>query len=228
MMNKAMRSLPMDAIGAAQHSRHPRECGDPVPTQTPALKSGKQSSTPQAVLNLSPLRRNADDINTSILNTVRAGSGAYFNVAERCAALKEKAGWISDFEHFRRLCLGDMRQAFDEGRSEGKQAAHNRKRTWLSLFSYCAARLKITRKLAIQALDRQGNYLCLLVDSDAENKEQAEWQEFLRLGRRFGIRNTQLETLRRVAEIRQARDEHKPEQRVGSQDEAGALCAAKA
>jgi hypothetical protein len=160
-------------------------------------------------LALSPLRRNADDINSAILNTVRAGSGAYFNVSERCAALKEKAGWIVDFDHFRRLCLSDMRQAFDEGCSEGKQAAHNRKRTWHTLFNYCAARLKITRKLAIKALDRQGNYLCMLVEKDED--EDAAWQEFLRLGRRFGILNTQLETLRRVAQVRQERDEQKAE-----------------
>lgn len=184
--------------------------------------SREQTSTHQAALPLSPLRRNADDINSAILNTVRAGSGAYFNVAERCAALKEKAGWVIDFEHFRRLCLGDMRQAFDEGRSQGKQAAHNRKRTWLSLFAYCAPRLKITRKLAIQALDRQGNYLCLLVDSDAENKKQVEWQEFLRLGRRFGIRNTQLEILRRMAAIRQERVEYKQEKLATSYGEADA------
>lgn len=163
---------------------------------------------PQA-LALSPLRRNADDINSAIINTVRAGSGAYFNVAERCAALKEKAGWITDFEHFRRLCLGDMRQAFDEGRSEGKQTAHNRKRTWHTLFSYCAVRLKITRKLAITALDRQGNYLCMLVEK--EEDEDAAWQEFLRIGRRFGIRSKQLESLRRMTQIRQERDEHKVE-----------------
>lgn len=127
--------------------------------QAEQKRSAPVHQAPVAPLPLSPLRRTAEDINTAILATVRAGAGGYFNIAERCAALKEKADWIADFNHFRRLCIGDMRQAFDESRHEGKRMTHNRRRTWLALFDYFAVRVGIGHELKIQALDREGNYV---------------------------------------------------------------------
>lgn len=175
--------------------------------QTEQERHASVHQAPIPRLPLSPLRRTAEDINTAILATVRAGAGGYFNIAERRAALKEKADWIADFDHFRRLCIGDMRQAFDESRHEGKRITHHRRRTWFTLFDYFAARIGIAGKLQITALDREGNYACTLADKD-DSLEDA-WAEFIRLGRRFDIMAAQLESLRCTAQTRRLREGEK-------------------
>jgi hypothetical protein len=134
----------------------------------------------------------------AILATVRQGAGGRrHNLANR-RALKEKAAYLANFEHFRRLCLADLRQAFHEDRQEGTRSVKYRRLAWTTLFGHFADYHRIGKALRIQALDRQGNYACELIDS--QHEEEDDWEEFVALAKQFGIRRHDLLALRKKGE----------------------------
>ncbi len=132
---------------------------------------------------------------TSILNTVREGAGTRRHSLSRRRALEEKARYLTGFEHFRRLCLSDLRHAFHEDREQGTRCQKYRRLTWITLFRYFAEHRDIPQHLHIEALDRQGNYACELTDTHPE--QETDWDKLVRMAKQFGIRERQLMALRR-------------------------------
>lgn len=130
-------------------------------------------------------------IDPAILAAVRHGALQRTDAAQNSRKLKEKARLLQGFEHFRRLCLGDLRQAFGEDRLHKTRSLKNRRLTWLALYRHYAAYSGEARRLKIAALDRQGNYRCELVDPPPDDG----WDKLVNQAQAFGISEKDLMTL---------------------------------
>lgn len=133
----------------------------------------------------------SEGVNDAILQVIRANVIGRCNAMAHRRALNEKACLIVDFDHFRRLCVGDLRDAFNDDRQPRSRMARNRRRTWLAMFRCYAKYAGIEQGIRIVALDRQGHYACELVD----NIRKDEWSRFVRLAENFGIDEVSLERL---------------------------------
>ena len=154
------------------------------------------SQDPQAKVRLFthvPDAIHAERVNAAILAAVRAGAAGALAARERRQALRQQTRLVAGFEHFRRLCLGDLRAAWEEDRLRGTRQAKYRRLAWHTLFRHVARRAGIERDLKIVALDHQGNYLCKLVDKTTT--EESDWDRFIALGKRLGIGEAQLRAL---------------------------------
>lgn len=147
--------------------------------------------------NTKPLDQNNPDVasirDAAILATVRHGAGGRRNNLSHRRALKEKASYLTGFEHFRRLCLTDLRHAFNDDREEGARSLKYRRLAWLTLFRHFADHYRIEKSLRIEALDRQGNYACELID--VSSSEEDDWTKLVALAKQFGIRERDLRAL---------------------------------
>ena len=135
-----------------------------------------------------------DQVNAAILAAIRGGAAGRSNAYANRRALLAKASWFTDFDHFRRLCLGDLRQAYIDDRRDKTRTTKNRRLTWLAMFRCFAAHAGIDQDLEIIALDRQGNYACNLIDPTPVD----DWERFVRLGAQFGITEQELTALRQT------------------------------
>ena len=129
----------------------------------------------------------------AILTVVRASAASRTSASAHRRLLQEKAHDIADFEHFQRLCLGDLRQAFTEDRIHGTRTLKHRRLTWLTLFRYFAAHTHLHQGVAITALDRQGNYACTLTEPTPA--VESDWDKLVRLAKPFGIHERELTAL---------------------------------
>ena len=139
-------------------------------------------------------------VDSMVLAAVRHGALQRNDAAANRRKLKEKARLLRDFEHFRRLCLGDLRQAWIEDRQEKTRNARNRRLTWLALYRHYAACCGETRRLKIVALGRQGNYVCELVDPQPDDG----WDKLVNQAQAFGISEQDLMTLLETKQRRAA------------------------
>lgn len=130
-------------------------------------------------------------MNAAILEVIRGGAYGRTNAYANHRALQAKAGWFTGFAHFRSLCIGDLRQAYDDDRRDKTRTTKNRRLTWLAMFRCFAIHAGIDKDLEIIALDRQGNYACNLTDKSPAD----DWEKFVRLGERFGIAEEELDAL---------------------------------
>ena len=129
-----------------------------------------------------------DDVNRAILAVIHTGVLGRRDALAHRSALKDKARLFADFGHFSRLCVTDLRDAFNDDRAARSRMAKNRRRTWLAMARYYAKHACIDQTIRIIALDRQGNYACQLVDKVARD----DWQRFVQLGQQFGIKEDAL------------------------------------
>ena len=143
----------------------------------------------------------ADQRDAAILATVRASSNTRAHATAHRHALQAHAHHLTSFEHFRRLALSDLRQAFHYDRGNATRTAKNHRRTWLALFRYFAERRGIHQDLKITALDRQGNYTCTLTDPAPKTDP---WIKLVHLAREFGITEKALTTLWHSAQERRS------------------------
>jgi hypothetical protein len=126
-----------------------------------------------------------------LFSFTRAYGAARTSAFEHRERLKEAAGLIAGFGAFRQWCLEDIKAAWLEDRQQGTRQAQNRRLAWQHLFKHFARLHKIERALKIEALDRQGNYRCELVEKSEPNR----WEQLLRLGRTLGIPAHKLRSL---------------------------------
>lgn len=119
----------------------------------------------------------------------RAYGAARTSAFEHRERLKEAAGLIPGFSAFRHWCLEDIKAAWLEDRERKTRQAKSRRLTWLHLFKPFARLHRIGQALEICALDRQGNYLCELVERAAPKRN---WGQLVRLAREFGIQESDL------------------------------------
>lgn len=146
--------------------------------------NAKQAVQSNAKTPLAPaLAMPPDDVNRAILAVIHTGMLGHRDALAHRSALKDKARLFADFDHFSRLCVTDLRDAFNDDRAARSRMAKNRRRTWLAMSRYYARHAGIDQAIRIIALDRQGNYACQLVDKVARD----DWQKFVQLGEQFGI-----------------------------------------
>lgn len=136
----------------------------------------------------------------AILATIRAGAQMRGCAAALRRALRDKAHLFADFNHYSRLCIGDLREAYLEDRQNKTRSAKNRRLTWLAMYRHFAAHAGIVKNLEIIALDRQGNYACRLTDKAPPD----EWGKLLQLAGTFGITGRELEALLQSKQARAA------------------------
>ena len=141
-----------------------------------------------------------EETDAIVLAAIRAGAHARGHAATLRRALRDNARLFADFNHFSRLCLGDLRDAFIEDRQAHTRLAKNRRLTWLAMFRYFAAHAGIDRDLKILALDRQGHYACRLIDRVPPD----EWGKLVRLAHAFGITERELNALLQARHARMA------------------------
>ena len=155
----------------------------------------------------------SDKRDTLILAAVRASSTTHTHATAHRRALQAHARHLTGFEHFRRLALSDLREAFHHDRLNTTRTAKNHRRTWLALFRHYAQRQGIKQVLKITALDRQGNYTCTLTDP-ASGKDP--WIKLVHLAREFGITEKALTALWHSQQSRPHSVAPKPATRPGS------------
>ena len=126
-----------------------------------------------------------------VLAAVRACAQGRANAAQHKALLAERARLIPTFHVFRSLVLEDLRAAYEEDRLNKTRSARNRRLSWLALYKPFAALRNIKKVLDIKALDRSGNYECVLVEREAPD----EWNRFVKLGAGYGITEADLYAL---------------------------------
>lgn len=143
----------------------------------------------------------SEDINNAILAVIHTGVLGHRDALAHRSALKDKSRLFADFGHFSRLCVTDLRDAFNDDRAARSRMAKNRRRTWLAMARYYTQHAGIDQAIRIIALDRQGNYACELVDRVARD----DWQKFVQLGQQFGIEEDALLALRSDASALVAR-----------------------
>ena len=184
-----------------------------VVAQNPDLRRAEALFSPPAQLpaaapcetsNHSDARLDAIDAfnptDTQILISIRASASARGKLATLHSGLQQRACLFTDFNHFSRLCLKDLRQAFADDRKSKTRLTKNRRRTWFTMFRYFAAHADIRRTLEIRALDRQGNYTCQLIDRVSPD----EWDKLLRQAQIFGITEAELSALLKSKQARRA------------------------
>ena len=118
-----------------------------------------------------------------VFAAVRACAVVTANAAEHRKRLAQLARLIPDFAVFRLLCLEDIRLAWIEDREQQTRRARSRRLAWQHLFKPFARIHRITQRLSIKALDRQGNYACSLADYELPDP----WDTFMSLGLNLGI-----------------------------------------
>ena len=141
-----------------------------------------------------------DPADIQILTAIHASATVRGNLTALHGALQQRACLFTDFNHFSRLCLTDLRQAFADDRASKTRLTKNRRRAWFTMFRYFAAHAGIQRSLEIRALDRQGNYSCRLIDRMAPD----EWDKLLRQAKIFGITEAELSVLLQSKQARAA------------------------
>lgn len=125
-----------------------------------------------AVLGIVSSSPDTTQADAEILTLVRARATGHQNAVAHRRALQQKIGLFNDFEHFRRLCIRDLRDAFLEDRAAMNHAephspsrmTKNRRGGWLVAFRYYARHAGIEQGVEIVAVDRRGHYECNLVD----------------------------------------------------------------
>lgn len=161
-----------------------------APTMTPTRTARPAGAGTFRIVRAPAARLDAAD--AEILALVRAGASGRQSAAAHRRALQEKASLFVDFEHFRRLCLGDLHAAFVDDRQAriGQRAdpvtprmTKNRRRCWLAAFRCYARHAGIAQGLEIVAIDRQGHYACRLIDKAPAD----DWDRLVRLAEGFGI-----------------------------------------
>ncbi|OFZ67413.1 MAG: hypothetical protein A2V79_12465 [Betaproteobacteria bacterium RBG_16_56_24] len=150
-------------------------------------------------LKLTPLDT-LDRRDAAILDTIRCGARGRADAATLRRALRDKAHLITCFNHFSRLCIGDLREAYIGDRQTKTRTAKNRRLTWLAMYRHFAAHADIKRDLQIIALDRQDNYACNLID----RKPPDEWGKLVSLAQSFGITEGEIEALYQHKQARAA------------------------
>src|SRR5687768_3521189 len=80
----------------------------------------------------------------AILATVHEGARGRGTAATHRRALREKARYLTDVEHFKRLCLADLKAAFHADPDTRSRSHRQRRRAWLALFRYFAEQRGIT------------------------------------------------------------------------------------
>lgn len=136
-----------------------------------------------------------------ILVTIQASSDTRGHATTHRRALQAQARHIISFEHFRRLCLADIRMAYHADRQVGSRRLKYRRLAWLALFRYYARHRGINQTLTLAALDRQGNYACTLADKKTQSAATPDWRKLVRLACLFGITEHELTLLRKNKQV---------------------------
>ena len=117
---------------------------------------------------------------------------ALVDIARLRARLREAASLIPDFPVCQSLCSHTIRMAWESDRTTGKRTTHHLKMRRSRLFSYFASCRRLHADLIIPALNRAGDYACVLVP---KKDRGPQWARFVEAGKVFGIYPNQLEHL---------------------------------
>ena len=134
-----------------------------------------------------------------IIAALTGKDSAFIDIARLRARLREAATLIPDFPVYQSLCSHTIRVAWESDRSTGKRTTNNLKMSWLRLFPYFASSQRLHADLRIRALNRAGDYACVLVP---KKNRGPQWEKFVEAGKVFGIYPNQLEHLAERAEKR--------------------------
>lgn len=132
----------------------------------------------------------------------KAVDTAYLDIARLRAGLREAATLIPDFPAYENLCAHTIQMAWESDRTTGKRTTHNLKMSWLRLFPYFASCQRLHADLKIRALNRAGDYACVLAPKTYRGPQ---WARFVKAGKAFGIYPNQLEHLVERSEKRMNR-----------------------
>jgi hypothetical protein len=144
-----------------------------------------EADRPFPALNVESSLTDATARDKAIRATIKASAGGRVSNITHRRTLIDRARLFTGFEHFRRLCLTDLREAFDESRTAGARHLKYRRLAWITFFRYVAKHHGIGQSLKITALDRQGHYTCELTPSEATIDNR--WQKLIALSGEFGI-----------------------------------------
>ena len=147
-----------------------------LPSQAPHCVSGLDQSIRSRVF--------------AVIGPNRVGS---VNTQHQRCLMREVVTWIPDFKEFAALCTESMHKAWQYDRDFKVRTAHTTRAQWLRLFRYFAQRHQIDADLRIQAVNKMGYYVCELTP---RRKDNADWREFLRLGRQLGATLEELKRLK--------------------------------
>lgn len=156
---------------------------------TPDVNSPNISLT-QAVAGALPIAL-SDERDAAILAAIRTGATHQRDAHTHRRRLQHQARAFRDFNHFQRLCVRDLHQAFTDDRAHHTRMTKYRRLAWLAMFRHFAAHAHLHQDVRITALNRQGYYTCHLIDQTPPD----DWEKFVRLGERFGIHEDQLHAL---------------------------------
>ena len=146
-------------------------------------------------------------IDSAILSSVHQAAIVFGTASESRTTLQDIARLLINFDHFRLLCVADLKNAFHEQRqalaanrlakSEGKKTkpnriVRNRKGSWETLFRYFARHTRLQRDVKISAHGHRGDYTCELVD---KKEAKSKFEKGLRIFEELGISRASMEAL---------------------------------
>ena len=129
-----------------------------------------------------------------VLAVVRHKSAGLSSIKHHISLLQNAAKLFPSFESFRELCKDHLRESWGSDQVSKQRTTQIVRRSWTRLFRYVATHLCIDKDLKIHALDRHGNYECVLIQRIDRGDD---WRQFVRLGRLFDIRERELRHLAR-------------------------------
>ena len=100
------------------------------------------------------------------------------NFNQRC--LREAASLIPDFPLYQSLCSHTISMAWESDRTTGKRTTHHLKMRRSRLVSYFASCQRLHADLIIPALNRAGDYACVVVP---KKDRGPQWSRFVEAGK---------------------------------------------